>query len=204
MAVTIPPGTSHPAGAAGPVRRLVVVLAVVVLALTSGGCVTRTDDPEGNVDTRNELMTRPSFEQAEAEYLDLLARVRAVIDQRAPQLEWVEPEPSRAERGGCGRPFHLLYDAESGIYRAGGEYATGAIDDTTWPGLLDAVLDLLATEGFTRPILLQEKPGDHEVSIRDPSADARIQLGTKVGTTLTLYGACHLPEAARRSPSPTT
>ncbi|MGL4176788.1 MAG: LppA family lipoprotein [Dermatophilaceae bacterium] len=181
----------------------VAVLLTVALLLTSGGCVTRTDDPRGNVDARKELMSRPSFEQAEAEYLDLLSRVRAVVDERAPNLEWVEPEPSRADLGTCGRPFHLLYDAEKGIYRAGGDGARGAIDDTTWPGVLDAIRAVLAENGFTEVTVLRDTPGDHEIAIGDPSTGARVQLGTATNTTLSLYGACFLPDAARRNPSPT-
>ncbi|MGL4745883.1 MAG: LppA family lipoprotein [Dermatophilaceae bacterium] len=129
--------------------------------------------------------------------------MRAVIDQQAPNLKWAEPEPSRAERGGCGEPFHMVLDSGSGIYKGGGEYADGAIDDTTWPGLLTAIQDVAKEDGFTRLIILQDKTGNHAVAIGDPRTNATVNLMTAVNTTLSLRGACFLPEAARRSPSPT-
>ncbi|MGL5862559.1 MAG: LppA family lipoprotein [Phycicoccus sp.] len=81
--------------------------------------------------------------------------------------------------------------------------ATGSIDDATWPGVFDTIRAIVAEDGFTELTVLQDKPGHHVISIRDPRTDATIQLGTKIGTTLSISGACFLPEAARRSPDPT-
>ncbi|MGL4177389.1 MAG: LppA family lipoprotein [Dermatophilaceae bacterium] len=97
----------------------------------------------------------------------------------------------------------MVLDSSSGIYKGGGEYADGAIDDATWRGLLAAIQDVVREDGFTQLIVLQDKPGAHVVAIGDPRTNATIELGTELATTLTLRGACFLPEAARRSPGPT-
>ncbi|MGL4744180.1 MAG: LppA family lipoprotein, partial [Dermatophilaceae bacterium] len=161
---------------------------------------TTSGDP---MDARKELMTRPSFEHAEQQYLDLLTRVRAAIDTRAPGLDWAEPQPSRAERGGCGRPFHLLNGVYSGIYKAGGRGARNPIDDATWPELQAAIQAIVADQGFTQLTVIQDVPGHHEIAVKDPDTGAVVQLGTQLATTLTLYGGCFLPDAARSPDTPT-
>ncbi|MGL4176555.1 MAG: LppA family lipoprotein, partial [Dermatophilaceae bacterium] len=190
---------------------LTTALALLLLAIT-GGCTTEDHTPTGlppTTDTgatmkaRAELMSRPSFEQAEKTYLNLLTRVRAVIDQRAPHLQWAQPAPSRADLGTCGAPFEMILDAETGIYDAGGRGATGAIDDATWPGLLDAIRAVAKEDGFTRLVVIRDSPGAHNIELGDPRTGARITIGTEVGTSLALYGACFLPDAARQSHTPT-
>ncbi|MGL4743020.1 MAG: LppA family lipoprotein [Dermatophilaceae bacterium] len=103
--------------------------------------------------------------------------------------------------GGCGAPFHLLDGVASGIYKAGGRGATGSIDDATWPGVFDTIRALVAEDGFTELTVLQDKPGHHVISIRDPRTDATIQLGTKIGTTLSIYGGASCPRPPAEAPA---
>ncbi|MGL4177388.1 MAG: LppA family lipoprotein [Dermatophilaceae bacterium] len=190
-----------------PARRLPVIAAaaVVVLLLTvvTAGCTPPQTPPGEQMDPRAQLMARPSFEQAEQQYLDLLGRLRALIDTRAPHLQWLEPQPSRSDvGGGCRKPFNMDGVAY-GIYDAGGTGATGGIDDATWTPLLAEITTTLRQEGFTLVNVLQDKPGEHRVDFINPDTEASVRLGTEVNTTLSLSGGCFLHESARQSPTPT-
>jgi hypothetical protein len=199
---TKPPPDSDPAARAGRSstsahRHRTAAVAAVVLTLTLTGCA----QPKEPVDPRQQLMNRPSYEQAETTYLALLDRLRTEITTLAPTLTWRQPEPT-AERSGCYPPFDRLDGAESGIYGAG--VADGNIDDTTWPKVVAAIEAILREEGFTQTVVLQDQPGEHNVSINNPTTEARVRLGTRANTTLTLYGACYLTEAARAVSSATS
>lgn len=150
------------------------------------------------MDARAQLEQRPTFEEAEAGYLALLRELRRVLDERAPGLRWLEPEPSRSDLGGCGAPFDRVDGAASGIYTAG-DAAEGAVEDARWQATLDALLVPLRDRGFDQVTVLQDEPGAHEVSVGDPRTGARVVVGTKVGTVLTLYGGCFLEAGASGS-----
>lgn len=73
-----------------------------------------------------------------------------------------------------------------------------------WVPVSQTVIDIAARHGFTEVVRLVDKPGHHVMSISD-SYGSSVELGTMLGTTLTLYGGCFLNEPAHStSPTPTT
>ncbi|MGL4175569.1 MAG: LppA family lipoprotein [Dermatophilaceae bacterium] len=159
---------------------------VLLLGALTGGCTPPQTPPGEQMDPRAQLMARPSFEQAERDYLNLLGRLRTLIDTRAPHLQWLEPQPSRSDLGNCRAPFDRVDGAGAGIYDAGGTGATGGIDDATWTPLLAEITTTLRQEGFTLVNVLQDKPGTHRVDFINPDTEASVRLGTEVNTTLSL------------------
>ncbi|MGG5259069.1 LppA family lipoprotein [Phycicoccus avicenniae] len=163
-----------------------VLTALTVLT----GCSTM---PGAAPDPREQLAQRPTFEAAERGYLDLLAELKRILDERVPGLEWQSEGPAERSRGGCGEPFDRVDGAENANYSVG-RGAMGAVPDAQWQPTVDALRVPLGEQGFTQVTVLQDEPGAHEVSIGDPHTGARVVFGTKVGTILTLYGACFLRE----------
>lgn len=145
------------------------------------------------MDAQEQLAARPSFEQAERGYLDLLTDLKRVIDEQVPGLEWQADAPSERSRSGCSEPFDRVEGAKNANYSIG-RGAEGAVTDAQWQPTVDALLVPLKAQGFTDLTVLQDEPGAHEVSVADPSTGARVVFGTKAGTILTLYGGCFLLE----------
>lgn len=168
---------------------LAAVALAAVTALT--GCSTTGD----TMDAREQLAQRPSFEQAEQGYLALLADLKRIVDEKAPGLDWPSDQPAQRSRGGCSAPFDRVEGAENANYSIG-RGAHGAVGDAVWQQTVDALLVPLTAQGFTEVTVLQDQPGAHEISVGDPDTGARVVFGTKVGTVLSLYGACFLHEGS--------
>jgi hypothetical protein len=169
-------------------------LVVWVAALMVSGCsvVGSGSSPE------EELRSRPSYEQAGREYLVMLEAMRAEISAAVPSLRWKTEKSYEDEtRAGCAEPYAGL-NGTTGFFDTGD--ATGAVPDADWPAVVEIVTRIGAEHGFTQIVTLVDQPGHHVVNLYD-GYESRIRMGTKVGTTLAVFGACFLEESVRASSS---
>ncbi len=184
---------------AGLLRAVVArCLAVVAGCLAAVALVSCTPTQGGpSMTPEEQLRARPSFAQAERDYLGMLSEMRTALSGTDPSLRWREDAPSREGRAGCGAPFDVVADAESANYTSG--HAAGAIPDDLWPAALGEVERIASSHGFTRTVTVVDEPGNHVVSIYDEYA-AEVTFGTRVNTVLGVIGGCFLtdpPSAGR-------
>jgi hypothetical protein len=153
------------------------------------------------MDPLQQLRARPTFEQAEHDYLALLDQIRAAVSAAVPSLIWQSPKAIRFGQAMCAAPYTDIPGTNNADYDGG--YTKGNIPDDVWPTLSRTVIDLAAQHGFTHVIPLVDKPGRHTLVIWDDH-DAHLELGTLAAATLTLFGGCFLTAAAHPSTAPDT
>lgn len=140
---------------------------LVTAAVVLSGCASGTgsaDDAsaEGNGRTPVEqLLERPTAEQAEATYRQQLVRVRAALEELAPTVAWDGGPPQRTRDNACREPFSDVDGSGVFGYATGGG---GAIPDEDWDRAITITGDVLETEGYDRVQVTFNKPGLHDVS----------------------------------------
>lgn len=138
-----------------------------------------------------QLRVRPSFETAAADYITMLDEMRTELSRLVPTLEWDTAGSAQEGSALCREPFTDIEPALVGGFTSGS--ATGSIPDQTWPAALKTLTEIAARYGFTDVVVIVDKPGHHVVSFYDEYV-AEVQLGTKLDTTLDVYGACFIAE----------
>lgn len=142
------------------------------------------------MDARAQLEGRRTYAQARADNLALLGELRTAVSQAAPSLVWLTAAPEVDGESGCIEPqFDKISDASHATFDSGG--ARGAISDAEWTKAWAAVQDVAGKKGFKDPNVLTDKPGHHVVSLYDADG-AELSINSKVNTTMSIYGACHL------------
>ena len=138
-----------------------------------------------------QLRARPTFEQAEREYLAMLQEMRTALSAVVPALRWRRDTPRQSDRAACRPPFTDVRGADAGTYDSGDAF--GAIPDADWLRARQAVTDIAARHGFTTLNELTAKPGNHVIDVIG-SWGQTVQLGTAENTTLVVLGPCLLHE----------
>ncbi|GAA3594090.1 hypothetical protein GCM10022223_06350 [Kineosporia mesophila] len=144
-------------------------------------------------DAEKELQSRPSYEQGSKDYLAMLAEMRGVFDELAPDLKWTQKEPAEVSSGICAPPFQKIEAAESGTFEAG--YAQGSTPDAAWPEAKQKLIDIAAQYGFTVVNELRDAPQDRAITISN-GQDGTVEFGDYGNTTLAVNGSCLLHENA--------
>ncbi|WP_235998833.1 LppA family lipoprotein [Qaidamihabitans albus] len=168
---------------------------MVALALTVAGC---GSDPskDANMNTLfTELMQRPDIQTAEADYQDLLARIRDKLVADIGIERWTQDGEPVSGSACVGQYAKLGADGEIRRYSSG--TSPGNIADADWPRAVEVVADLAGRHGFGEPQVVVDRPGDHEVSLKDEYG-AELLFGTAVNTTLSLSTGCHLTREAHQ------
>lgn len=165
-------------------RVLVLVLALVLMS----GCGTGRSGKTGgeDMDPREQLAGRPSFEQAEREYVAFLKEAVAAARRVAPSVEWDDGDPMSDGVSGCRAPFSDVEGAFSSGYITGG---IGAIPDEDWQAAADAVAEVARRYGFNSRATVVDEPGDHVEAYGGPYGDD-LQFQSSKQTIFQLNGGC--------------
>lgn len=187
---------------ASPAALAVLVALLLVLAGCGGsgggsGGSGGSDDQGGtDVDTsREQLAERPSYEQAERSYEELLPRVVAALARVAPDVAWETSPPVKGTTTACRGDLSDVEGARRSDYGTGG---AGAIPDDDWSRAVTAVREVVEPEGFEKYAVVADEPGQHNVSFYGPHG-AELVLNGRRSTTVTMYGGCFLLESSRGS-----
>jgi hypothetical protein len=182
-----------------------ITASAAALSLALSGCAGLTSGARMTLE--EQLRSRPTFEQAGRDYLAMLDEMRQALSALVPTLKWT---PSRSTQDGtsaCSAPFTDVPGSDRANYVAGtGE---GNIPDQDWPRAAQALKDIARRHGFTTAVGVvdstaqPDRPAHRVLDIYDEHRDGSVEFGSLYNTTLTVYGACFLHEAAHPGPTPT-
>ena len=165
------------------------VLGLMVALMLMYGCGSGQSGKTGgeNMDPREQLAGRPSFEQAEQEYVALLKEAVAAARRVAPSVEWDKQDPAPLGGvSGCRAPFSDVEGAFSNVYGAGG---MGGISDKDWGAAADAVAEVAQRYGFDTRTTVVDRPGEHVEAYGGPYGDD-LQFSSVNQTFFQLNGGC--------------
>jgi hypothetical protein len=173
---------------------------ICALALLLGGCT--GDNPKGEAvnDQFAELLKRPDIDQVEAEYQGMLTAIRDKLVREVGVASWV-PDNEGLSGSACGFDFPDV-GADGKVRRYSSGVSPGNITDEKWPAAVATVVGIAAQHGFGAPDVVVDRPGDHEVSLKNPS-NAQLLFGTAANTTLSVSTGCHLTAEAHQRGTPT-
>lgn len=179
-------------------RRSVAAVALVTAAVVLGGCMSigggeRYSDEEAARRTAI-LMARPSLEEMIVRAEAMGHEIRSAISSAVPVGPWRQSRPP-SSAGNCDG-FSYTYGQGWSI---GFWVIDGGIPEELWPGALAAMRSVTDRHGFGDPIVVVDRPGDHDLRIYGPD-DAYVVLGTRNDALLDVVTACYLPEARRPGP----
>ncbi|OLT14076.1 hypothetical protein BJF78_19905 [Pseudonocardia sp. CNS-139] len=151
------------------------------------------------MDTRAELAARPSIEEINTRYDEMLRQIRDRIDTEFGPRSWYEALPR--SWGACGGEYGGL----GAVNSSSPTWAfDGNIPDGTWPQARQIVADITAAHGFATAGLQIDtpaspgEPGNHQTGGVDSGLGASYTFGTYVNTSIQVTTGCHLPT----SPTP--
>lgn len=150
----------------------------------------------GDVDTAElfaVLAGRPDIDAVGARCRGLLAVIRDTLVAELGVRPWLPSGGSVNHSGGRGPFARLGADCEVHRYTSG--ISPGAVSDADWPRATAIVADLAGRHGFAAPVVVVDRPGDHEVSLPGEYG-GELLFGTAVNTTLSLTTGCHLTRQA--------
>lgn len=180
-------------------RAALTALVCAATLLVSGCDSEKAKDDQVNA-YFSELMKRPDLEQMQTDYLAMLERIqkKLVSDMGIKPFPPDDEEPISASA--CPGDLSVLSsDGEVRRYQFGA--SPGNISDADWPRALNLVTELAGKQGFERVTPIIDKPGDHEVSIKDRYG-AELIFGTAKNTILSLSTGCHLTREAHQRGKP--
>ncbi|MER5389938.1 LppA family lipoprotein [Saccharopolyspora sp. NPDC002686] len=152
-----------------------------------------TSSFEGNeAEQREELLRRPSMEEASARYLEMLGRMRDALTAEFPSLQWVQDDDLRSS--GC--PEFPAYRSDGASQTLGLWSANGNLPDDQWPRAQQIAEDVSREYGFGPVRTIVSRPSDHQVVGFDQYG-ATYKLGTAKNTVLNGTTSCHLPQAVK-------
>jgi Lipoprotein confined to pathogenic Mycobacterium len=146
------------------------------------------------------LHQRPDIERAQSQYLGMLETIRTELVARVGIAAW-QPDEDGLSGSACGFNFPDI-GADGEIRRYSSGMSPGNIPDEHWADAVAIVAELAQPYGFGAPAVVVDRPGDHEVSLRD-SYGAELLFGTAKNTILSLSTGCHLTKAAHQRGTPT-
>jgi hypothetical protein len=175
---------------------------VCVLLVLCGACGPGADQKGGSMPKSEQfttLLQRPDIEQMQARYLAMMEQIRSELVSRLDVAEW-QPDEGGVSGSGCGADFPDV-GADGEVRRYSSGFSPGNIPDDKWPAAVEMVADIARTNGFADPLVVVDRPGDHEVSMRD-GYGAELLFGTARNTTLSVSTGCHLTSAAHQRGEP--
>lgn len=179
--------------------RAALVCALAALCVVCGPSV----DPKGGSVGAEEqfatLMQRPDIEEAQARYLRMLAAIRDEMVAGFGIAAW-RPAEGGPSGSACGADFPDV-GADGEVRRFSSGMSPGNLPDDKWPAAVAEVAEIAATYGFAAPRVVVDRPGDHEVSLRDDYG-AELLFGTARNTTLSVSTGCHLTKSAHDRGAP--
>lgn len=137
------------------------------------------------------LRERPSIEDVSARYRQMQQRLRDLLDEAVGPLGWTLIEPALTQR--C-PTFPAVDEAESRVLESW--RAPRTIGDDDWPWAARVVESVTGQYGFSRPEIIVNRSGDHEITGND-TYGAVYSFGTATGTELGVTTGCHLPAVVR-------
>jgi hypothetical protein len=180
-------------------RLAVLVCASALICAACGSGTEPKDDSVGNQEQFATLLQRPDIEQAQSNYLSLLEKIRAELVARHGLTPW-RPDEDGPSGSACGADFPDV-GADGEVRRYSSGISPGNIPDEKWGSAVATVAELAGAAGFGAPGIVVDRPGDHEVSLRD-SYGAELLFGTAKNTTLSVSTGCHLTRTAHQRGTP--
>ena len=177
-------------------------LACAVGVVVCGACGTGIESKGDSVGIEEQfatLLQRPDIEQAQERYLALLGTIRAELVARLGISAW-QPDKGGPSGSACGAEFPDV-GADGEVRRYSSGMSPGNIPDDRWAAAVGVVTELAARQGFGTPGVVVDRPGDHEVSLRD-AYGAELLFGTARNTTLSISTGCHLTQPAHQRGTP--
>lgn len=176
-------------------------LAAVILL---GGCSNNGGagtDPTAKDDMTptEQLLARPTAEEAATMYKDQLIRVRAALKELAPDIAWSTQTPGDDGESACQDPFGQVDGSTTFGFATGGG---GAIPDDDWEQAVQITRRVLEPDGYDRVTITVDKPGQHQVSFTGRYG-AVLTIGSERSTDLSVAGGCFLSPEAHAAASKT-
>lgn len=176
-------------------RRSAAAVALVTAAAVLGGCMSvgggeRYSDEEAARQTAT-LMARPSLEEMIVRAEAMGREIRSAISSAVPVGPWRQSRPP-ASASNCDG-FSYTYGQG---WSVGFWVVDGGIPDDLWPGALAAMRSVTDRHGFGEPIVIVDRPADHDLRVYGPD-DAYVVFGTRKAALLDVVTGCYLPEARR-------
>lgn len=179
-----------------------LIALVCALALLCSACGVGADPKGESVEPSEQfsaLLQRPDIERMEATYLTMLETIRAELVAEFGLAEW-QPAEGGPSGSGCGGDFSDI-GADGEIRRYSSGISPGNLPDEEWAAAVGVVAATAARNGFAPPGIVVDRPGDHEVSLRDDFG-AELLFGTARNTTLSVSTGCHLTRDAHERGTP--
>jgi hypothetical protein len=173
------------------------VVGAILTAILCAACGAGAEPKEGPVDRSEQYATlaqRPDIDEAQSTYLALLETIRGELVAEFGIAPW-QPASSTPPGSACGAEFSDL-GADGEIRRFTSGISPGNLPDDTWLSAVSRVAATAGAQGFGTPSVVVDRPGDHEVSLKD-GFGAELLFGTAANTTLSLSTGCHLTKAAK-------
>ncbi|HEY8458501.1 MAG TPA: LppA family lipoprotein [Actinopolymorphaceae bacterium] len=142
----------------------------------------------------DDLLERPDIETVHRRCLDMLHDIREALVTELGVRPWDNGVVLANGSTVGGTAAGVGGEAEVRRYHGG--VSPGNLPDAQWPRAVDVVSRLARRYGFDNPVVVVDRPGDHEVSFADEYG-AELLFGTAANTTLSLATGCH-PVASRR------
>lgn len=163
---------------------------VMVLSSACGGSDDLGRDPSAKDDMTptEQLLARPTTEQANETYKDQLVRVRDALAKLAPDVEWEKQRPEVSGGSSCGEPYDRVDGNSSADFLVLG---AGAIPDEDWDQAIAVTAKVLAADGYDKSSVTVNKPGQHSASFYGPYG-TEITIAGQRSTTIQLLGGCFL------------
>jgi hypothetical protein len=180
------------------VNVLTRVLAVGLCIAALAGCQSRSAGEEPTVsptssveDPNGALRERPSFEDAQRQYLAAVTVTANRVAALAPGMTWDLRENSWR---GCGGAFVDTDGVQAYVYAV----FNLPLPEPLWPQALQIVKDEAAKLGAANVQTVVDQPGNHDVMLTSGSG-VEIEFGTAKATILSAKSDCRLRQAAPQS-----
>jgi hypothetical protein len=173
---------------------------MVVIGMSIFGCGATDSGSHGNpgpqrvAELENGLRSKPSFEDARAQYVAATNQIANQIAALVPGMTWTVDENSW---NGCGGDY-VWTRAVQVYYRI---VFNRAIPDDVWPRALQIVKDGAAKFGATTVSGFVDQPGNQDLTIY--GSGAQFHFGTKVQTVLAVKSDCRMRATDTPTPIPT-
>jgi hypothetical protein len=180
-------------------RFAILVFATALICAACGSSTESMGNPVGINEQFAALLQRPDIEQAQSRYLGMLEAIRTELVARLGIAAW-QPDEDGLSGSFCGFDFSDV-GADGEIRRYSSGMSPGNIPDNRWADAVAIVAELANPYGFGAPGVVVDRPGDHEVSLRD-SYGAELLFGTAKNTILSVSTGCHLTKTAHQRGTP--
>ncbi|UKD56634.1 LppA family lipoprotein [Amycolatopsis sp. FU40] len=153
----------------------------------------------------DQFLQRPDIDQTTTRYEQLYGRIRGAIATAASGLK---PWQINESGGRIGLRQRFRRRQRRLAHRRRGGQGPPELDGRRQHSRRQVAahvrrspVDLAAEYGFDTSQVTVDRPGDHEVVLRD-KYEAELNVGTAANTTLLLRSGCHLTAAAKKRGAP--